>query len=165
MFSVSFRRVEADESELVFSFLTIAARMAESNEPIQKALVHKELTKYWRGWGRDGDRGVVAIRAPGELPVACAWVRRFSSDDPDFVADGVLELALGTLVEARGNGYGSEVLARLIEECRPEVSGISLSVRADNPAVRLYRRFGFETIREATNRVGTQSLFMLLRFR
>jgi ribosomal protein S18 acetylase RimI-like enzyme len=164
VFSVRLRPVEAGESELIFSFLTIAARMAESNEPIQKALVDKELTKYWRDWGREGDRGVVALREPDGLPVACAWVRLFSTEDPCFVAEGVREVAVGTLAQVRGLGYGTHVLERIIESCRSDCAGISLSVRADNPAVRLYRRLGFDTIAEMQNRVGTQSLGMLLSF-
>lgn len=59
---------------------------------------------------------------------------------------------------------GTRVLTRLIETSRQLVSGISLCVRAANPAVRLYRSFGFETVAEITNRIGTPSLTMLLRF-
>jgi ribosomal protein S18 acetylase RimI-like enzyme len=40
-----------------------------------------------------------------------------------------------------------------------------LSVRQDNPAVRLYERLGFRQHGAAfTNRVGTSSMTMLLRF-
>jgi ribosomal protein S18 acetylase RimI-like enzyme len=159
---VTLRAVEPHESALVFSFLTLAARMAESNEPVQKALVDKQLTKYWQGWGRPGDLGIVAIRELDALPVCCAWLRQLPDDDDGFLADGVLELAFGTLPSERGGGIGTQTLTRVIEECRPTAKGISLSVRADNPAVRLYRRLGFETLSEIVNRVGTQSLVMKL---
>jgi ribosomal protein S18 acetylase RimI-like enzyme len=162
--AVTLRLVEAHELTLIFSFLTIAARMLESDEPIQKALVDKQLTKYWQAWGRPRDLGVVAIRDADGVPLSCAWVRQLGANDEGYVAEGVLELAFGTVASERGRGVGTQTLTRLIEQCRLEATGISLSVRADNPAVRLYKAFGFATTAEITNRVGTQSLSMLLRF-
>ncbi|MEO7037923.1 MAG: GNAT family N-acetyltransferase [Polyangiaceae bacterium] len=161
---VGLRVVEPDESTLIFSFLTLAARMPESDEPIQKALTDKELTKYWRGWGRASDLGVVAIRELDAVPVSCAWVRQLPATDAGYVAEGVLELAFGTVATERGAGVGTRVLVRLIELCRPSARGISLSVRSDNPAVGLYQRLGFRTTAEITNRVGGKSLTMLLEF-
>jgi ribosomal protein S18 acetylase RimI-like enzyme len=158
----SLRPVAAHESALIFSFLTLAARMAESNEPIQQALVDKQLTKYWQGWGRASDLGIVAIREQDALPACCAWVRQLPATDEGFLADGVLELAFGAVAGERGQGVGTATLSRLIEACRPAANGISLSVRSDNPAVRLYRRLGFETMSEIVNRVGTLSLVMKL---
>ncbi len=158
------RVVEQDESELIFSFLTLAARMTESNEPIQKALTDEELTKYWQRWGRTADLGVVAIRDLDGVPVSCAWVRQLPLGDAGYVAEGVLELAFGTVASERGAGIGTRVLVRLIELCRPIAQGISLSVRAENPALRLYQRLGFRVTAEITNRVGGKSVTMLLDF-
>jgi GNAT superfamily N-acetyltransferase len=160
--AISLRSVEPHESALVFSFLTLAARMAESNEPIQQALVDEQLTKYWQSWGRPGDLGVVAIRELDALPVCCAWVRQLPPSDDGYLAEGVLELAFGTIPSERGQGIGTQTLTRLIEHCRTCAQGISLSVRADNPAVRLYQKLGFQTLSEITNRVGTRSLVMKL---
>lgn len=167
MSSISLRPVEPSESVLIFSFLTLAARMAESNEPSQKALIDDQLTKYWRDWGRRDDIGVVAVRKDDGLPLSCAWVRAFPSDDPDCIGEGILVLAVATIASARGTGVGTQVLGELIERCRavPHCAGISLSVRVENPAVRLYQRLGFQTVHELTNRVGTRSLEMVLRFR
>lgn len=164
MSAVSLRLVDAHESELIFSFLTIAARMAESGEPIQKALTDKQLTKYWQSWGQPGDLGVAAVRDSDGVPISCAWLRQLPVDDAGFVAEGMLELAIGTVESERGRGFGRRVLTRLIELGRERARGISLSVRADNPAVRLYQALGFETTAEITNRVGTASLCMLLQF-
>lgn len=161
------RSLEPNESVLVFSFLTLAARMAESNEPIQKALIDEQLTKYWRDWGQPDDIGVVAAREDDGLPLSCAWVRAFPSHDPDCLGEGILVLAFATIAPARGAGIGTQVLRELIERCRsrPNCVGISLSVRVENPAVRLYQRLGFQIMHELTNRVGTRSLEMLLRLR
>ncbi len=164
MTAFSLRRVAPDESELIYSFLTLAARMKESGEPIQKALVDKQLTKYWQAWGRPHDLGVVAVRASDSLPVSCAWLRQLPERDEGFIASGILELAFGTVESDRGQGIGSQVLTQLIEHARPTAAGISLSVRAENPAVRLYQRLGFRTTSEIVNRVGGRSLTMQLDF-
>ena len=168
MKDVSWRLVETHESELVFSFLTLAARMDETQEPIQKALVDKELTPYWREWGRDGDIGVVAIQSSNGLPVCCAWVRLFPKVAPGhgFVAEDIPELAIGAVALYRNRGIGAETLRKLIAVCQTKAAGISLSVRTSNPAVRLYERLGFKAIAgsERSNRVGTTSVTMLLTF-
>lgn len=165
---IELRAVEPNESELVFSFLTIAARMEEAKEPIQKALVDPGLTAYWRRWGRPGDRGLVAVERASRLPVSCAWVRRHTAMDQayGFVSEDVPELSTGTIDGFRGMGIGTRTLTELIHLCRHDTPGISLSVRETNPAVRLYDRLGFRLVpgSEKLNRVGTRSFKMLLRF-
>ena len=165
---VRIRTVLPSESTLIFSFLTLAARMPESGEPIQKALADHELTRYWRNWGREGDLGVVAESETVGYPIACAWVRLFSREEAgaDFVGEDIPELAIGTIPTARGLGVGTRVLQALLSLCRTRYSGVSLSVRLDNPAVRLYERFGFRRTsqRPIINRVGTESTVMLLGF-
>ncbi len=165
---VQIRAVSPNESTLVFSFLTLAARMRESGEPIQKALRDPELTRYWLNWGRQGDLGVVAESESVGYPVACAWVRLFTREEAgrDYVGEGIPELAIGTIPTARGRGIGTRILRALLRLCRSRYAGVSLSVRVDNPAIRLYERLGFLNTPKSpiVNRVGTESAIMLLRF-
>ncbi|MGH2971459.1 MAG: GNAT family N-acetyltransferase [Gaiellaceae bacterium] len=95
-----------------------------------------EAEKYIVGWGRPGDLGVVA-----DDDVGAAWVRLFTREDHGygFVAPDVPELSIGVAQEARGRGVGTA----LLEELLSRVGTVSLSVETDNPAVRLYERFGF----------------------
>jgi GNAT superfamily N-acetyltransferase len=140
---ISLRKVGPEESPLIFRFLTIAARMDESGEPIQKALDGQELSIYWKRWGREGD-----------LPDCCAWARRFSRQEPGhrFVAEDILEIAIGTISTFRGQGIGTAVLTSLLDECRNKCKGISVSVRKHSPAVRLYSRFGFLRVENSEHR-------------
>lgn len=165
---VRIRTVLPSESTLIFSFLTLAARMQEAGEPIQKALHDRELARYWRGWGRHGDLGVVAESDGVGYPVSCAWVRLFSREQAgvDFVGEDIPELAIGTVPAARGQGVGTRVLRTLLGLCRTRYSGVSLSVRLSNPAIRLYERFGFRRTSQnpVVNRLGTESAIMLLEF-
>jgi ribosomal protein S18 acetylase RimI-like enzyme len=54
------------------------------------------------------------------------------------------------------------MLRELLDHARGRYPKISLSVRRDNPARRLYLRLGFAPIEEVTNRVGGRSETMLL---
>ena len=165
---VQVRSVLRSESTLIFSFLTLAARMQESGEPIQKALCDHELTRYWRNWGRQGDLGVVAESDDVGYPICCAWVRLFSREEAgaDYVGEDIPELAIGTIPNARGRGVGTRVLHALLRRLKTRYSGVSLSVRLENPAIRLYERFGFRRMPGSpiVNRVGTKSVIMLLSF-
>ena len=165
---VRIRTVLPTESTLIFSFLTLAARMQESGEPIQKALRDHELTRYWQNWGRQGDLGVVAESDSIGYPISCAWVRLFSREEAgaDYVGESIPELAVGTIASVRGLGVGTKTLQALLNLCQAQYSGVSLSVRTDNPAIRLYERLGFRKMSASpiVNRVGTESVIMFLSF-
>lgn len=121
-----------------------------------------ELIGYIDGWHRLGNPGVVA--AAGE-PVGAAWLRALGDEDernPVFVDHQTPELAIAVLPGHEGAGVGTQMLRALVDQARLRYPGIVLSSRAENPAVRLYRRFGFEVVAEMTNRVGTRSLKMAL---
>jgi ribosomal protein S18 acetylase RimI-like enzyme len=58
----------------------------------------------------------------------------------------LLELVL--VPERRGAGIGGQCLRRLVDLAQAEGVGVTLSVAADNPAHRLYRRLGFQLFAE-----------------
>jgi len=71
---------------------------------------------------------------------------------------------MGVVPMYRGRGIGNRTLRRLIEDVRFQFQGIVLSVRRDNPAVRLYERVSFKEIPDSqmVNRVGTGSIHTYL---
>ena len=95
-----------------------------------------EAAMYVDDWGRTGDLGVIA-----DGDVGAAWVRLFTKDlhGYGFVAPHVPELSIGVVKDARGRGVGTALLGELLSHVGP----VSLSVDTENPAVRLYERFGF----------------------
>jgi ribosomal protein S18 acetylase RimI-like enzyme len=116
-----------------------AWRPGAPSPPPDEVLARPELARYFEGWGRPGDLGVIA-----GSDVGAAWVRLFTKDDHGygFVAPHVPELAIGVTKGARGRGVGTALLEALLSRIGP----VSLSVETDNPAVRLYERFGFVRI-------------------
>jgi ribosomal protein S18 acetylase RimI-like enzyme len=107
------------------------------------------LTRYVNGWGRPGDRSLIAIDE--FLPVGAAWYRLFTEEDAGFgfVDERTPELAIAVVPSRRGRGYGHELLSGLLDHAREDgFDAISLSVAKDNPAVALYESYGFERLRE-----------------
>lgn len=83
-------------------------------------------------------------------PVGAVWVRLMIGENKGygFVDDATPELSIAVLPEYRGQGVGTQLLTHLFgSECG--VSSTSLSVSLENPAVRLYERFGFTVVNES----------------
>jgi ribosomal protein S18 acetylase RimI-like enzyme len=101
----------------------------------------------------------------GEL-LGAAWLRLPVGDghlSPGFVADEIPELAIATRPGHEGQGIGSGMLVALLRRAAGRYPAITLNARLGNPAINLYRRFGFTEVDVMTNRVGTASVKMLLR--
>jgi ribosomal protein S18 acetylase RimI-like enzyme len=106
-------------------------------------------SRYVEGWGRPGDRGVILIDE--SFPVGAAWYRLFTAGRPGygFVDEETPELTIAVVPSKRGRGFGEQLLSALLEQAQADGhSAMSLSVERDNPAVKLYERFGFQPVRE-----------------
>jgi ribosomal protein S18 acetylase RimI-like enzyme len=107
------------------------------------------LTRYVRDWGRRGDRSLIAF--DDFVPVGGAWYRLFTQDERGFgfVDEQTPELAIAVVPSRRGRGFGHELLSGLLECAKKDgFASISLSVGKDNPAIGLYKSYGFEQVRE-----------------
>lgn len=74
---------------------------------------------------------------------------------------------MGIIPAYRHQGIGTHLSTLLIGAAKQHSQAISLSVRGEIPAVRLYKRFVFETIArtDMVNRAGGRSFTMQLAFR
>lgn len=116
------------------------------------------IAHYVVGWPRPGDVGVVA---QADRRVGAAWWRFFDTDDPGygFVDASIPEVSIGVLDGWRRQGVGQALMTALIAAAHGcDLGALSLSVEADNSAVRLYERLGFGCVG-----VSGGSLTMLLR--
>lgn len=131
------------------------------------------LARYVEGWGRAGDVGVIAVAGDGRevggggRRVGAAWVRLLVGDGAGYgwVDDATPELAIAVEPGWEGRGVGRAMLARLLADVEGRFPAVSLSVRSDNPARRLYARLGFVEVpgTDVENRVGGTSLTMVRR--
>ena len=151
------RRAESADEPALWEMLTFAASMTEP-DAAEVARASDYLASYVRGFGtRKGDWGLVAEDEATKSIVAAAWVR-LTSGEHAVATEGEPELAIAARPGERGKGLGSRLLKRLLEEA--PFDAIVLSVRSNNPSVRLYQRFGFDTVRTVVNRVGGESYVM-----
>lgn len=143
------RPLVASDHEVLRAMLYEAAfwRPGGERPPPEQALASPDLAHYVEGWGRGGDRGLVA-EVDGE-PVGAAWLRRFSAQDHGygFVDEATPELSIAVTPARRGRGVGAALLVGLLDRARTDgTRRVSLSVEVDNPARRLYERAGFEVV-------------------
>jgi ribosomal protein S18 acetylase RimI-like enzyme len=124
---------------------------ADERPALDTVLSVPENARYITDWGRAGDAALYALDRRDE-PVGAAWLRRFTSAAPGYgyVADDVPELSIGVFPEFRGQEIGTLLLGSVIARAeRDHERAISLSVHRDNPAKRLYARYGFEVVADA----------------
>ncbi len=103
-----------------------------------------ELARYVREWGSvAADYGVLAVE--GGTVLGGAWLRQWRGAERGygFVDEDTPELSIAVVPTRRGEGIGTELLRRLLDEAAKRHARVSLSVASHNPARTLYEREGF----------------------
>jgi ribosomal protein S18 acetylase RimI-like enzyme len=154
----------ADDEPLLWRMLRLAA-LAE-DRTLAEVRGDPDLARYVAGWGRAGDSGVKALDRHSGACVGAAWLRLWKVDDHGYgyIDEQTPELAIAVEAAGRGRGVGRMLLEDLIATAAAPFAAVSLSVRRDNPALRLYRRLGFAPIvgLDTSNRADTSSITMRL---
>jgi ribosomal protein S18 acetylase RimI-like enzyme len=116
--------------------------------PPRNATRQPQIARYLTGWGRPGDRALVA--ETGGERVGAAWYRLFPAADPGygFVDELTPEVSIAVAPDRRGRGVGEALLRALLAAAREDgFEALSLSVAHTNtPARRLYERCGFVVV-------------------
>ena len=109
-----------------------------------------EFTTLLAGWGRHGDRGLLADDR-GRL-IGGAWYRLWTPDSHSygFVDATTPEVGLAVCQADRRRGVGRALLRELIALAREDrFPALSLSVSPFNPALALYESVGFTKVGES----------------
>jgi len=161
------RRATAADEPFLWKMLAYAASMetageAALNASIATAQADPYLSCYVARWAAlRGDLGIIA--RSGAVDVGAAWLRLGGAGGQFKLGDeSVPELATAVIPAARAAGVGTALMTALIDAARGRYPKLVLSVRAENPALRFYERLGFRESRRMKNRVGGDSLVMLL---
>ena len=145
----SLRRAAPDDVDFLWAMLYEASYAAENGVSDVAALRrHAELARYVEGWDARSDPGFVMVDDDTREPVGAAWLRLLTAETKGYgyVDDATPELAIAVSPGHRGRGLGRRMLRELLDAVRGSFDAVSLSVRADNPAVRLYERTGFRAV-------------------
>ena len=141
------RPLTAHDEPLLWEML-YQGMTASASEPVSLDTVRQsEFARYVIDWGRPGDSGFIAHDQPAGKPLGAAWFRL-----PETEPKTVPELAFAVRHEHRRHGIGAALLTYLVK-ADPQYSSVSIPVAPDNPAVRLYERFGFRVVEHSPKSV------------
>ena len=114
--------------------------------PSRQVLEQPELKIYTENFGtRKGDQALAAGQR-GNIVGVC-WCREMQ--DFGHWQEGIPSLAIAVYKPYRARGIGTALLKAMQQKARAGgYAGLSLSVQKINPAVRLYKRVGFQIVSE-----------------
>jgi GNAT superfamily N-acetyltransferase len=127
------------------------AWQTSEDAPSREIIRQPEFARYVEGWGREGDIGFLAYDAKHDDELLGAVWLRSPADDKRQGKEAAPELAFAVKPGLRKRGIGAALLTQLVKT-NPH-HAISMRASANNPAVRLYERFGFKIVNEAPGAV------------
>lgn len=146
---IQVRSLEQNENDLEFltDMMYESIHIPENKPPKEELLNLPNIKKYSEGWGRPGDKALIAFNE-NNLPVGAAWYRLFTANQKGYgyVDDKTPELGIALTNEARGKGIGILLMKKLIEAASwDHFTSLSLSVDPTNTqAMKLYKKLKFE---------------------
>lgn len=146
------RPLTSADEPILWEMLYQALRTSQDAPPRDIVRQH-EYARHVEGWGRAGDTGFVAFDAEqkDEL-LGAVWFRLSSSERAEQATP---ELAFAVTSGHRKRGIGAALLTQLVK-ANPQYTAVSISASANNPAVRLYERFGFKIVQQSERAVTLQ---------
>jgi len=144
------RSLRPADQPLLWEMLYLSLFVPEGNAPFERDILEQpDISKYVRDWGRATDFGFVTVDENNQ-PLGAIWLRLLIGEEKGYgyVDDSTPELGMAVLPEYRGQGMGTILLTHSVEAATRSYEQISLSVAAENPALRLYERLGFEVVAE-----------------
>jgi len=143
------RPLSAADEPLLWEMLYQALHTSEGAPP-RDILQKPEFARYVERWGRVDDTGFLAYDAKQNTRMLGAVWLRGSKAEPG--AESIPELAFSVNADVRRRGIGAALLTQLVK-ANPHHSSIIIHAATNNPAVRLYERFGFKVVAEAPHSV------------
>ena len=149
------RPLTASDQPLLWDMLYQALQTSKG-APSRDILKQPEYARYVEGWGREGDTGFAVSDKTTTEVLGAVWYRIPRSDVSARAesSEPTPELAFTVKSGQRKRGLGAALLTQLVK-ANPHHSAISIRASANNPAVRLYERFGFEIV---SDRGGTVTM-------
>lgn len=141
------REIKKDEREQLSYFLYEAIYQEDGEEPLPFSVIKQpELAIYVKNFGlKKGDHCLVC-EIEGTL-VATVWVRFIHGFG--YLDDQTPELALAVKKQYRQKGIGTKLMNEMLKFLRKvPYKQVSLAVKKENYAVKMYQKLGFQIVNE-----------------
>ena len=159
--NIRIRSIQPADYAVLNDFLYHAIFIPEGEKsPPYDIIYNPEIYIYVKNFGKSDDCGVVAEH--NNKIVGAAWTRII----PAFgnIDENTPELAISILPNYRGQGVGTMLMTQLFGLLRErDYKRTSLSVQKNNPAVRFYKRLGYEITDEKLDNIGHEDYIMVKR--
>ena len=143
------RPLTGDDEAVLREMLYQALSTPEGEAPSREIMQRPEYARYVEGWGRPADKGYVIHDKEERTILGAVWLRSPVECGP---TEEPPELAFVVRAGHRHRGIGASLLTQLVRT-NPKLSAALLQVGANNPAVRLFERFGFEIASQSAQSV------------
>jgi ribosomal protein S18 acetylase RimI-like enzyme len=143
---INIKPLEQHELDFFMDMHYESIYILQGKPPKHELLNAPNIKKYSEGWGRKGDRSLIALT--DNNPIGAVWYRLFSETNTGygFVDSDTPELGIAINSEYRGQGIGRILMSEIIKQAEFDgYKSLSLSVNPENTsAVKLYEKLGFK---------------------
>ena len=141
------RKLDISEASLLKEFTYIAIYVPHGVKMPPKSIVEQPALKiYYQDFGTEkGD--ICLVAETDNKIVGAVWTRIVN--DFAHIDDDTPSLAIAVAIESRGKGIGTRLLNKMLAVLKDEgFLSVSLSVQKENFAVKMYKRAGFEVVKD-----------------
>jgi len=141
------RKIKEKEYILLEDFIYEAIFIPEGVSPPPKSIINQpDLQVYIKDFGKEKD-DICFVAETNSKIIGAVWVRDMK--DYGHIEDGVPSFAISLYKPYRNFGIGTKLMKSMLSELKQRgYKKTSLAVQKENYAVKMYRKVGFEIIRE-----------------
>ncbi|HUM56210.1 MAG TPA: GNAT family N-acetyltransferase [Bacillota bacterium] len=141
------RPIKSNEIMLLADFLYESVFQPDIANPLPRTIIQEpSVWMYVEGFGSKKDDHCFVAEINGRI-VGAVWVRCIKGFG--HIDDSIPEFAIAVYPRYRRKGIGTKLMKRMLVYLRNQgYKRASLSVQKNNPAVKIYREVGFETVGE-----------------
>ena len=140
------REIKKEEYNILKDFLYEAIYIPEGVEiPSKDIINNKDLQVYIKDFGKKDDNCLIAI--DNNKIIGACWTRIMN--DYGHIDNSTPSLAISLYEEYRNKGIGTKLMNEMINLLKEKgYNKVSLSVQKINYAFKMYKKLGFEIVKE-----------------
>lgn len=143
---LSFITITKEDEPFLKEMLYEALYIRTGQLPFEPSIVDEpSFKKYYTEWSLNKDIGI--ILSLNNQQIGACWSRTFTKEKPSygFIDEKIPEITIALKKQFHNQGFGTKLLLELFKRNkRAGFNELSLSVDQESPALRLYKRLGFE---------------------